>query len=80
MNVTKLRVIADEGAGNIEPGDVVAVRYTGDKEWADPHGGVFNEREQAQLNDLARGRSVEVRLDGVREQRVFMAHLGADFE
>lgn len=81
MNVTKLEIVADETAGNVKAGAVVAYRRAGDEEWRDPHGGFFNEREQGQLDDLARGECDYVHLDDVRQNgdRTFAAHLVATF-
>lgn len=79
MNVTKLEIVADEDAGNIHVGEVVAYRRVGDTEWHDPHGGFFDEPEQEELTRLAQGKSTIVRLSGVKRERIFIAHLCAKF-
>jgi hypothetical protein len=76
MNVTQLNIIATSSTANIQAGQVVAFRRANDDLWSDPWGGVFDDAEQTEFNNLAKGDNEEVVLSGVNgEDRVFTARL-----
>lgn len=80
MNIASLQIISEECCANITPGQVIAIRRPGDSEWHDPFGGFFNEKEQASLDDVARGDEQTVCLSSVDGRpRIFGAHLIAKF-
>lgn len=66
MVIKKLSLIVLESAANLRANDTLAYKCTNAGEWQDPYGGFFNEREQAELDEAARGRTQVVRLDSVK--------------
>lgn len=55
MNVTKLKIIAENGK-------TLAYLYPGETDWLDPYGGYFTDEEQAQFGTVARGHEQVVHL------------------
>jgi len=79
MMFTKFMIVADETNHNYRVGQVIAELCDDGKGWQDPFGGVFSDKEKSEFYEVANGRSLVARLDGVTRDRRIRCRLTADF-